>query len=321
MKTEEKVVKEQMASSEKMVKKPEVAKKVMSEKDEYITINFSGLSKGLTMPVAIIISALILAIGIGSGIYFGLRAQGTSTTTTGTNTTATPTGTGDPLALSNFPEATVTIGNSAVKGELKPGKVVMVEFSDLMCVFCRQFTAGYDVQTGQKLGSAYAQVVSEYIDKGQVAMVYRHFPLPIHEPAATKASLMAECVRQVSGDGKFYSFVDQFFEQLDKITKSTASGLEMDQSIVESIISNIGSDKSKVLSCYNAKSTQNAINADVADAQALSTKLVSEGKIQGLGTPSFVIGKLQSDGKTVVGRLVPGAYPFQAFQTVIEAVK
>jgi protein-disulfide isomerase len=305
--------------SETAVKHDEETKSAPVNKadGDYITFRIPQIA--LTTPVAIIIAAIILAVGIGSGLYFGLGAQGAKTTTT----TGTNNGTNaDPLALENFPETTVNVRNNrAVSGDLNKAKVVIVEFTDYMCVFCRQFVTGISVQTNQKTGpGAYEEIKTKYVDTGKVAHVYKNLPLSIHEPAATEVAYLAECVRREGGMAAYQIFHDQVFLQLDKLQKSGTTGLDYDKAVMGAIIAQTGTNAARVNSCATNKEMKGLVDEDVQDVTALQTNLASwlqSQGIGGIGTPGFVIGKLQKDG-TVKGRFIGGAYPFQAFQNVIE---
>src|SRR3972149_10915657 len=74
--------------------------------------------------------------------------------------------------------------------------VVIVEFSDFQCSFCRKFWA----ETLPKLKEA-------YIQKGQARFIYRHFAiLGKHSVQAAQAS---ECA---AGQGKFWLYHDRLFQ-------------------------------------------------------------------------------------------------------------
>src|SRR3989338_2531696 len=76
--------------------------------------------------------------------------------------------------------------------------VKVVEFSDLECPFCKNFH-----RTMQ-------QVMSEY--SGQVAWVYRHFPLDSLHSKARKEAEASECAAELGGNDGFWAYVDKLFE-------------------------------------------------------------------------------------------------------------
>lgn len=289
----------------------EVRKVEKAEESEYVTINFSKAG----LPIAMVVSSLIIAVGLGLGIYFGLKAQAPAAVSTITPTgTVTTNGTG--LEATAFPEVTAKIGTGIVKGE-KSSKVVIVEFNDYMCVFCRQFATGISVQTGTKSGpSAQSQVIEEYVNKGKAYLVTRNFPLSQHEPAATKMAIIAECVNRDYGAQTYYKFHDEAFSRFEQIQTQSSAGIDTIQTQIDALLTAIGTDKNKVMKCANAKETQQIIVNDNADVTLIDSQVFTAiGKH--VGTPLFVVGVVQSDG-TVKGRAINGAYPFEAFKNVIE---
>jgi protein-disulfide isomerase len=80
----------------------------------------------------------------------------------------------------------------------KNAKVKIVEFSDFQCPFCRRF------------GETMKQVIADY--NGEVAWVYRHFPLESMHPYAKKAAQASECAAELGGNSKFWEFADKFAE-------------------------------------------------------------------------------------------------------------
>lgn len=88
---------------------------------------------------------------------------------------------------------TIEIGESAVKGD---GKVTIVEFSDFECPYCvRHFT------------QTYGKLMSEYVEKGLVKYVFKHFPLSFH-PNAQKSAEASECAKE---QGKFWEMHDKLY--------------------------------------------------------------------------------------------------------------
>jgi len=104
--------------------------------------------------------------------------------------------------------------------------VVIVEFSDFQCPFCKRFRD----QTFEK-------IKSEYIDTGKVKFVYRDFPLTSIHPYAWKAAEAAQCAHE---QGKFWKYHDKLFENQQNLDveslKKYAAELELNTSKLNSCL-------------------------------------------------------------------------------------
>lgn len=79
-------------------------------------------------------------------------------------------------------------------------KITIIEYSDIDCPFCKNFH------------ETMKQVIDEYGPSGDVAWVYRHFPLTSIHPNAARHALASECVADLGGNDAFWSFLDVLFE-------------------------------------------------------------------------------------------------------------
>lgn len=71
-------------------------------------------------------------------------------------------------------------------------RFTVLEYADLECPHCK----------------AYFQVLKRWIDAhADVNWQWHHVPLPIHEPAATRAARLAECAGEVGGTAAFWNAV------------------------------------------------------------------------------------------------------------------
>jgi len=76
--------------------------------------------------------------------------------------------------------------------------VVLIEYSDLQCPFCKSFHP------------TIKQVLGKYGDK--VAWAYRHFPLEALHPSARPLAEGSECADQLGGNVKFWEYIDYVLE-------------------------------------------------------------------------------------------------------------
>lgn len=76
-------------------------------------------------------------------------------------------------------------------------KIVIVEYSDLDCPFCKSFH------------NTMHQIIKE---DGDVAWVYRHYPIPQLHPNAPKKAEETECAYDQKGNEGFWKYADKIFE-------------------------------------------------------------------------------------------------------------
>lgn len=76
--------------------------------------------------------------------------------------------------------------------------IVLVEYSDFQCPFCKM------------IHPSLKQIVSE--SNGQIAWVYRDFPLYQIHPEAENSANAAECIAALKGNDAFWKFGDAIFE-------------------------------------------------------------------------------------------------------------
>lgn len=271
---------------------------VQTQESEYITLSM----KGLTLPWAILLGVMIFTAGIGSALYFGLKAR----------PVAAPTDTNDEItyAADEFAEVTIPYVDGPVQGD-KNAKVVMLEFSDLVCPYCQKFH-----------NEAYQDLFRDYISQGKVSLLYKHYPLSFHNPAATIAAKAAYCIESLYSDEKMFEFNDAFFAGSGTITqnaydKSNNPVINVKDKELYALIGSIsGVDSNKVKTCMNSQAATDRIAADDKELNDFQTDIIAKGLSQGLGTPTFIIGTVKNG--VLTGRLIEGAYPTIAFTNVIE---
>ena len=79
--------------------------------------------------------------------------------------------------------------------------ILMVEYSDYDCPFCKQFHNTMKI------------IMDEYGITGQVAWVYRQFPITELHPNSAKIAETALCVGKTGGQKAFLGFTDLIYEE------------------------------------------------------------------------------------------------------------
>lgn len=235
-------------------------------------------------PNFIPLSILVAGALIAGAIYFG----------GGTVSQLTASGTGALPSVNNVadsggsPSVAGTQGGDQVN--IKPvddqdhirgnadAPVKIVEFSDYECPFCNS------------VHPTLKQVVEEY--NGQVAWVYRQFPLESIHPRARAAAEGSECVAALGGNDAFWAFTDKIFEDQQTNLSQLASVAE-----------SIGVNAAAFQNCLDSKQYSQAVDDDLADAAAAG----------GRGTPYSIV--IAPNGKTYA---VSGAQPYATFKSIID---
>ena len=169
--------------------------------------------------------------------------------------------------------------------------VTIIEFSDYQCPFCRKFWT-----------ETYPSIKSEYVDTGKVKIVFRDFPLVSLHPMAIPSAEAAECVRDTAGnDAAYFEYHDKLFGEQNILDSGSIEGpvrstVTYTNDDLKNWAQEIGYD---ISSCLDSGKFRTEVQKDLADAQSAG----------GQGTPYFVIN----------GNPLSGAYPFSAFQQIIEA--
>ena len=156
--------------------------------------------------------------------------------------------------------------------------VTMVEFTDYQCPFCKRH-----------FDETHSQVLSDYVNSGQVRYLFRDLPLSFHANAKP-AALAARC----AGDqGKYLEMHDKLFEMQDNWSNGSAD------EAFKGYASDLGLNTGTFDTCYDNGTYNEAIDAELALAA----------KVGASGTPTFFVN----------GTKIVGAQPFSAFQAAIDA--
>lgn len=133
------------------------------------------------------------------------------------------------------------------------------------------------------------QIKEAYIDTGMVKFVYRDFPLGSH-PNAQVAAEAAECVGE-TGNEEYFAMHDLIFEKMNEWSYT-----EDPSAYFISLASSQGHD---IQTCMEEGEMTAEVTADFTAARGYGVT----------GTPTLFV-----NGKKIVG-----AYPFEVFQSLIEA--
>ena len=160
--------------------------------------------------------------------------------------------------------------------------VVLVEFSDFQCPFCRKLWRDSLPQSTEK-----------YIKTGKVRFVYRDFPLSSIHPGAEPAAMATECAEDQE---KFWEMHDKIFGEQDKMGQGT---VEFGVSDLKRWAGEIGLNAAAFDTCLDGGKYKAEVAKDSSDGAALGVS----------GTPHiFVNGKL----------LIRGALPYTQIEQIVE---
>jgi len=165
--------------------------------------------------------------------------------------------------------------------------VIVIEYADLECPYCKQFETTMN------------QVMQYYGQSGQVAWVYRPFPLAqIHSKAPEEAQA-AECAADQGGSAEYFKYIDQIYT----VTPSE-NGLDLTQ--LPKIAGDQGLNVDQFNQCLNSGKYAQKVQQSYNDAIAAG----------GTGTP-FVLITVQGSKDAVP---LEGAQPYDSMRAAIDAV-
>lgn len=175
-----------------------------------------------------------------------------------------------------------------VSGEIFRGEpsatVVIIEYGDFECVFCRRFE-----------NDTYPQIRDAYIRTGKVRYYFRDLPLQIH-PFAMSSARAARCAME---QGKFWQMHDELL----------AGETQLSAGDIDRHAKAIGLDVGKLDACMGSDRHTDTIRSSVQSA----------GKIGVRGTPTFFMGILDPKGSTVtVSKIFRGNQPFDDFKAALD---
>lgn len=162
--------------------------------------------------------------------------------------------------------------------------LVIVEYSDTECPFCKTFH------------STMREIVTNY--DGQVAWVYRHFPIVQLHARAPKEAEATECAAELGGNQGFWSYVN-------KLMETTNSNDTLDPSELPRIAVSVGLDETLFNKCLSSGKYEEFVKTSVEEAVKAGAR----------GTPHSII--MAKDGRKI---LINGAEPIAAVKLKIDSL-
>lgn len=219
------------------------------------------------IPLAIIVAGGFVA----AAIYFGTGSDSRPVATVNGNSQNTE------IDLVPVTEKDHIIGT-------RSAALVIVEYSDTECPFCKTFH------------NTMHQVVRDY--EGQVAWVYRHFPIAQLHTKAAKEAEATECANELGGNQVFWSYINKLFD-------ATNSNDSLDPAELPKIAQAVGLDVATFNTCLSSGRYVEFVKKSIEEAVKAGAR----------GTPYSVI--ISKDGaKTIIN----GAEPLDMVKGKIDAL-
>jgi protein-disulfide isomerase len=218
------------------------------------------------LPVSIALAGAFIGIGIFmAGNAMSQAPRGTSVIA------AAPTQVNAATTATGSIKVTPVSGKDHIKGSTG-AKVVLIEYSDLECPFCKQFHATAN------------SVISKFNPK-EVAWVYRHFPLDALHSKARKEAEATECAADLGGNDVFWKYVDRLFA-------ITPANNKLEPIELSNIAEYVGLNRSAFDKCLSSGKFAARVEEQYQSGVAAGAK----------GTPYSLI--VTAKGNTVVGGAV-----------------
>ena len=235
------------------------------EGENNVTTPKANIAQDFAIPFAIIVAGLAIA----AAVYFGDNKQGIAAA---------------PQVNKNVELDPVT-DKDHILGNPK-AKVTIVEYSDTECPFCKVFHKTMN------------QIMNEYGNDGQVAWVYRQFPIAGLHPNAHKESEATECANKLGGNTKFW-------EYLNRLLEITPSNNGLDLAKLPEIAKEVGLDVAAFNTCLSNGETAKIVDDGIASAAKAGAQ----------GTPYSLI----VVGGKIVGS-INGAQPYETVKAQIDGL-
>lgn len=125
--------------------------------------------------------------------------------------------------------------------------ITIFEYSDFECPYCKQYHPN-----PKKLVERYPE---------QVNWVYRHYPLPFHNPTAEQESQASECAAELGGNESFWQYSDEIFTRDKQKPFSTE--------VLADLAVKIGLDKKTFTECVTSGRYKERVQRDLAQGKRI----------------------------------------------------
>jgi protein-disulfide isomerase len=166
------------------------------------------------------------------------------------------------------------------------GAVVLVEFTDYQCPFCRAYAA----ETARA-------VDAQLVEAGLLRHVVLNFPIEAIHPRARPAAEAAECAGR---QGRYWEMHAHLFADPNNLVPNALIGAAKV----------LGLDEISFAHCLSGEATDH-ISADVEEARRLGVK----------GTPAFFVGTMLSDGSIDLMKRLNGKISVDDLKRTIAVVR
>lgn len=147
--------------------------------------------------------------------------------------------------------------------------VVLREYSDFQCPYCRRFSAG-----------VFNQILTDYVETGKVRFEYHHFIVIDGNVGGNELRMAAQASECASEQGKFWDYNKILFTN----QQGEGTGAFNDDRLKAYAVS-LGLETAKFNACLNSSRAREAVNADDAQARALKVN----------GTPALFVNDKKLD--------------------------
>lgn len=232
-------------------------------------------------------ASIIVGFGLIAGAIFFSNSGG-SAVANNTNNHSNQMGAAQPAEQAASTDAVNPVTESDhIKGSID-APIKIVEYSDFECPFC------------QRVHDTLNEVMAKYGESGEVAWVFRQFPVEqLHSKAPTVA-LASECVADLGGNDAFWQFADRYFEVSPSNNRTDI------ETVIPQLVAEIGIDQTAFQSCMDSGELMVDVEEDFNNAVATG----------GRGTPWSIL--IAPNGATFP---INGAQPLSAIEQIIEIAR